>query len=285
MLFILPLPLSSLILFISQMSIFLSFTSLCTLVMSFCLKSLHSLFSFSLSPDPAFKPNNNVTAIESPRRTPATSSPGISVENVVHFPEAAVVKKDPGGIGFLDEVGGCVDGLMSCTESLGFESSDERRFECQIGGIQSGGQLVASRTIKCRRAASKSTEVKKFPPPISSLDHNGRPTFLLRSVRRDGRLELAGVKIERPEILHASREDGRLRLHLIREAYEEEEEETEEASEEEGAEKSDKKWAFPVKSAGGEGLRRCHEILSRGHHHHGGGGGLHGWRQPCLTIR
>ncbi|XVF42017.1 hypothetical protein PTKIN_Ptkin01aG0326500 [Pterospermum kingtungense] len=35
-------------------------------------------------------------------------------------------KKDPGGIG-LDDMGGGVDGLMSCTESLGFESCDERR--------------------------------------------------------------------------------------------------------------------------------------------------------------
>lgn len=56
-----------------------------------------------------------------------------------------------------------------------------------------------------------SKKVKKFPPPLSTFNRNGRPSFYLRSVRSDGRLELTEVKIDRPEILRASRDDGQLR--------------------------------------------------------------------------
>ncbi|KAF2287959.1 hypothetical protein GH714_003513 [Hevea brasiliensis] len=69
--------------------------------------------------------------------------------------------------------------------------------------------------VKWRKIGER-REVKKFPPPISSLDHNGHPCFFLRPIRKDGRLELTEVRIDRPEILRAYREHGRLRLHLVR---------------------------------------------------------------------
>ncbi|KAJ6380171.1 hypothetical protein OIU76_016763 [Salix suchowensis] len=56
----------------------------------------------------------------SPSATPPSSPPPPSSM-------ASIFKKDLRGIGFLDDIGGGIDGLMSCTESLGFESSDERR--------------------------------------------------------------------------------------------------------------------------------------------------------------
>nr|POF15842.1 hypothetical protein CFP56_35278 [Quercus suber] len=101
---------------------------------------------------------------------------------------------------------------MSCTESLGFESSDERRVEVDrnddINGNDEGG--VCSR--KMRRSRMKFGEVKKFPPPLSSLNHNGTRSFFLRAVRKDGRLELTEVRLDRAETLCASREDGRTQI-------------------------------------------------------------------------
>ncbi|KAG7968593.1 hypothetical protein I3843_08G162300 [Carya illinoinensis] len=147
-------------------------------------------------------------------------------------------RKEPGGMGFIDDMGGGVDGLMSCTESLGFESSDERRFDDKIeeamidqnDGNRDSFQRSTTKKLKWKK---EGVEVKKFPPPLSSLSPNGQRNFFLRAVRKDGRLELTEVRIDRTEILRASREDGRLRLHLIRDDYiqdsvEEEEEEEEE---------------------------------------------------------
>lgn len=201
---------------------------------------------------------------------------------------------------------------MSCTESLGFESSDERRVEVDrnddINGNEGG---VCSR--KMRRSRMKFGEVKKFPPPLSSLNHNGRRSFFLRAVRKDGRLELTEVRLDRAETLCASREDGRLRLHLIQDCIEEEqEEENLELEQEEEEEKEDKEeeekmvegveedieeerveeWKFPVS---GEGLRRCIEMASHDHHnqyhhhhhHHHHSNHHHNlnvWRQHCVTT-
>ena len=60
---------------------------------------------------------------------------------------------------------------------------------------------------------------------------------MLRQIRSNGRLEIARVLISRPEILCASRENGRLRLHLVVDddecELEEDEEEKEEVENEE----------------------------------------------------
>lgn len=225
-------------------------------------------------------------------------------------------------IGFLDDIGGGVDGLMSCTESLGFESSDERRVDTDIDGYKfnnnvdrddHGSCLNVKPWISNRekwRKMGERREVKKYPPPLSSLNQNGKPCFILKPVRKDGRLELTEVKIHRPEILKAHREDGRLRLHFIRDDEDEDENEVEEDEENDEEleqeeleqveevikteqEKEDKiieeeeerlgKWRFGVN---GERFRRCHEVLNhhqvishRNHHH------LPVWSQQCVTTR
>lgn len=136
-------------------------------------------------------------------------------------------KRDPGGIGFVDEVGGCVNGLTSCTESLGFESSDERQPEAggADGGEVSPPSRAPSRPERAWKVASADETKRsdrKYPPPLTSMRRDGQRSFILRPVRRDGRLELREVSISRPpEILEASREDGRLRLRLIIGAQEE----------------------------------------------------------------
>lgn len=223
----------------------------------------------------------------------------------------AVAKKDPGGIGFLDEVGGCVDGLMSCTESLGFESSDERTVDDKIEDLghqnhrdelarksNCCNNIMASTNSRCwqRSNLAEKKEKKKFPPPLSSLSQDGKPNFFLRAVRKDGRLELTEVKIDRTETLLASRQDGRLRLHLIRDPDDEEEEEseveenedfpveTEEVIEtdEENEDEIIEEWKFPVTGSGiGDGHRRCYGGHGNNNHHHD----LHLWRQRCVTTR
>lgn len=237
-------------------------------------------------------------------------------------------KKDPGGIGFIDNMGGGVDGLMSCTESLGFESSDERLADDQIEAMSRRDcdddheELWSNKTW---RRVGERREVRKFPPPLSSLNRNGQPSFFLRPMRKDGRLELTEVRINRPEILRAHREDGRLRLHLVVRdddpdqvcvggegvVGEEEEEEHEDDIEEEEEEDDDEdeeedevkgiiekdrvdEWKFPVS---GDGIRWCHEVVVThhpvSHHHHHGSHHHHSnhhhhmpvWSQHCVTTR
>ncbi|CAI9102324.1 OLC1v1000572C1 [Oldenlandia corymbosa var. corymbosa] len=240
-----------------------------------------------------------------------------------------MTKRDPGGIGFIDDVGGSVNGLMSCTESLGFESSDERRVDDEIGILDLNYEKeflsnCSSGNLRLKREHVK-REVKNFPPPLSSLDQNGKPTFFLRPVRRDGKLELQEVKINRPEVLCASREDGRLRLHFVsnedeqfddqeEEEFEEEEvivgesdeEEEEETIEEDGyiedeeaelVEERAEGWRIPVNQHGDGGsdggFLRCHEMVShhqirrhQHHHHHGHHHhDMHVWSRHCVTIR
>ncbi|KAK9086636.1 hypothetical protein Syun_029030 [Stephania yunnanensis] len=57
-----------------------------------------------------------------------------------------------------------------------------------------------------------------FPPPISSLSCNGNPVFVLKAVRKDGRLRISREWINRPEILRADccTQINRLRLFVVK---------------------------------------------------------------------
>jgi hypothetical protein len=254
--------------------------------------------------DPIHKTPNILESTTIKPSSPSTTPP--------HSPSppssiASIFKKDPRGIGFLDDIGGGIDGLMSCTESLGFESSDERRFDDEIELCSRERSKITK--VKCRKLGEKK-EAKKFPPPLSSLNHNGQPNFFLKSVRKDGRLELTEVRIDRHEILRASRQDGRLRLHFVAdEEYEvdeeehereqeqeqeqeeylevekegEKKEEEEEEVKEDNEEESVGEWGLQVN---GEGLRtRCHELVVHHHdyHHHNHHSNV--WSQQCVPTR
>ncbi|CAN1232873.1 hypothetical protein LINPERPRIM_LOCUS3718 [Linum perenne] len=261
--------------------------------MTFCKKSVHSFLGLpppsaaSAAADSDHLPlspscNKGLGLI-----TPAGDFPVHRPPNVVE--SASIVIKSPSPIAdkFID---GGVDGLTSCTESLGFESCDSGDFCSTAAG---DGDLRWRDRIRERRRRREAGKVKKFPPPISSLNKNGQPNFFLRPVRRNGRLELTEVRIDRPEVLKATREDGRLRLLLVRDEIEidgcddvdEEEENTELDSIEEDAEEGNKRreeeWGFPMN---GEGFRRCYDLVN--HRHVGGHGGeMHMWRQHCVTTR
>ncbi|XP_058740576.1 protein FANTASTIC FOUR 1-like [Vicia villosa] len=189
--------------------------------------------------------------------------------------------RHPSRIGF---VSGDVDGLMSCTESLGFESCDERRVceRMNMNMRMNSDEKDESwrRKITMKRGESRGNSMRTFPPPIPSLNRNGKPSFYLRPVRKDGRLELTEVRIHRPDILHASRHDGRLTLHLIpdrdsdeeeesEEEEEEDDEEVEEVEEEEIEEEEEEEvedMGIPmVVGNSNEGVRRCHEMVNQQH--------------------
>ncbi|KAF8018054.1 hypothetical protein BT93_H3071 [Corymbia citriodora subsp. variegata] len=230
------------------------------MIMSFCKKGLYSFLGLTYFLD------SNTAAVGVACPTTTSSSPAAAAVNLargaglttaigdmcrqpnvlessaVKSLLAASAKKGPDGNSnmgmFLDDVGEVVDGLMSCTESLGFESSDERRVDDHLmmediesmnnkNGDDEGHHVGRTRW----REESERRREKKFPPPLSSFNHKGQPSFFLRPVRRNGRLELTEVRIDRPEILRSSRQDGRLRLEFIRK--EEEEEELEELEDEE----------------------------------------------------
>ncbi|VVA93975.1 unnamed protein product [Arabis nemorensis] len=126
--------------------------------------------------------------------------------------------KNPGGLGFSEKA----NGLMLCTEYLGFESSDMKMSDNEVENKMTFHAEVDTERVVTKRRKTKENMVapvqerkREFPPPLSSLNSRGQRSFYLRPVRKDGRLELTQVMIDRPEIFRASREDGRLRLHLI----------------------------------------------------------------------
>ncbi|GAB4855502.1 hypothetical protein Ancab_024120 [Ancistrocladus abbreviatus] len=298
-------------------------------MMSFCRKGDSSFFGLADSE------KFHRTSDEQPSNVPSQGN-GLSLifghEKAPNVVESSAVKsafsnavptsltKDTGGIWFLDDIGGSIDGLMSCTESLGFESSNERMVDENNTIIE---ELSNHRYRHCddndganssahkRSRASRMTEMKreaKFPPPLTSLNQNGQPSFVLRPVRTDGRLEITEVRIQRPEILCASRENGRLTMHLVKsiesedeteeqeevveegssDAEDEEELREEEAEEEEEQESAGgEEWKHPA-SGGGEGLMRCHELLNhqnRRHHHHRHHHNQELWSRRCVTTR
>lgn len=281
--------------------------------------NMHSLFTFT-NGNGNVNVNANTTEFDHHRRSVSglvtATEDSDRLPNVLESTTLNTMTKNkrnnfaitlPSPIGFIS---GDVDGLMSCTESLGFESSDERRVDDRIDIVRNDNEKVNDdndvdevwrRRLIMKRAEGrgKLCNVRSFPPPLSSLNRNGKPSFYLRPVRKDGRLELTEVRIHRPEILHASRHDGRLTLHLIpdqpsleeEEEYEEEEQEFVQENEEEQElvvqEEEEEEVVVveeeeeeEISSRGGEwgysggvgsnneGLRRCHEMVNNHQHNH-----------------
>ncbi|TMW90212.1 hypothetical protein EJD97_016074 [Solanum chilense] len=110
---------------------------------------------------------------------------------------------------------------MSCTESLGLESFDERTInddnKKNIENLNNHGVKSSTSFPNCKKTISvEKKENKSFPPPLSSLNQDGKPIFSLKPTRKDGKLELNEVKMDIPSsIVVTSRQQGRLRLNLI----------------------------------------------------------------------
>lgn len=120
------------------------------------------------------------------------------------------------------------ESLSMCTEGLGFESFDdvEDMKDEQYGNIINDHQQKEERIFTKHGVSSemlpgncesKRSRIKgmEFPPPISSIGTSGKPWVYLESYRSNGRFILKEVKIPTQELLHACREDGRLKLQFI----------------------------------------------------------------------
>ncbi|KAI3794760.1 hypothetical protein L1987_37397 [Smallanthus sonchifolius] len=120
-------------------------------------------------------------------------------------------------------VGMNAESLSMCTEGLGFESFDDVEHLKDEEAYMNDHNLECSdhHTIE-KHVVSRSEHMKKsrvkgmeFPPPISSIGLSGKPWVCLKSYRSNGRFILKEVRIPTQELLHACREDGRLKLQFI----------------------------------------------------------------------
>ncbi|XP_039138663.1 protein FAF-like, chloroplastic [Dioscorea cayenensis subsp. rotundata] len=117
------------------------------------------------------------------------------------------------------------DSLQLCTEGLGFESladveeEDFMNDDNDSSEYLSGGcRLKESRPVTdySRSLSGKAGKgSRSFPPPISTLGRSGKPLVYFKSYRDDGRFILREVRIPTHEFLHASRQDGRLKLQFV----------------------------------------------------------------------
>ncbi|MED6135207.1 hypothetical protein PIB30_044124 [Stylosanthes scabra] len=172
-----------------------------------------------------------------------------------------------------------------CTESLGFESIEEKTNVQDFDENHNRRVLLRNNSKKEAAAAAAS-----FPPPLPSLNQKGQASFALVPVRENGRLQLNKVRIKRPEILYASREHGRLKMFLVpdqcnddleaeEEELEKEEDETTTVKSESELEEEEEEEERIVNNAGNwknkkiEGFMRCHQQLvnqrrNNNPHHH-----------------
>lgn len=127
--------------------------------------------------------------------------------------------------------------LLVCTEGIGCESMqmvDDYDYDYDYSIIDENNEgdeyyWKNTRVVEEEGVNGNNT----FPPPLSTLDSNGLPSYILLPVRMNGRLQLNKMKVKRPKTVYADREDGRLRLFLVTdECYIEEDDEVEQEEEE-----------------------------------------------------
>jgi hypothetical protein len=109
--------------------------------------------------------------------------------------------------------------LLLCTEGLGSESTVDS--DDMVKGDDGDAALIPGKESMPEDAGpglqlggSKDKEPPSFPPAIRSIGRGGKPCVCFRTFRTDGRFVLTQVVIPGKEILHASREGGRLRLRF-----------------------------------------------------------------------
>ena len=233
-------------------------------------KNIHSLLNLNLNltitttTSTTQSQSQSVSGLALVTATTDNNLPNVLESTTLNSKKPSITENcpDPPSIGF-------VDGLMSCTESLGFESSDEWRVNNDRMVNSDENDEIWRKKMMTKKAENRGNLKRSFPPPLPSLNRNGKPSFYLRPVRKNGRLELTEVRIHRPDILHASRHDGRLTLHLIPDRDEEEDEEEEQEQEQEHVEEEEEEQeqAQQEENRGIPMLRRCHEMVNQQHLH------------------
>ncbi|XP_038894576.1 uncharacterized protein LOC120083094 [Benincasa hispida] len=118
------------------------------------------------------------------------------------------------------------ESLQLCTEGLGYESLDDvedlkegmdekvwQREDEEENTLKKQIQHPSLKPGMINR--TKSANREDFPPPISCMGKNGKPWVGFKSYRYGGRFILKEVRVPTHEFLHASRENGRLKLHIL----------------------------------------------------------------------
>lgn len=123
------------------------------------------------------------------------------------------------------------ESLQICTESLGSESSDEVEEDLNVNEVKEEKHLGSQDFHG--RGLWRSRSLREYPPPISCIGRSGKPEVSFQCYRNNGRLILKEIRIPKQDFLHAHREDGRLKLHFVQPAQEEEEDEEEYLDDEE----------------------------------------------------
>ncbi|KAF6171938.1 hypothetical protein GIB67_011835 [Kingdonia uniflora] len=133
-----------------------------------------------------------------------------------------------------------LESLHLCTEGLGFESSaDVEESKSEDTDERKEHEKEKEVTVSTKNSSwdnmnefrRPKTTYKGIPPLISCMGRSGQPRAGFQAYRHDGRFILQEISIPTREFLHASREGGHLRLHLVQpdeEIIEEDEDEDEE---------------------------------------------------------
>lgn len=267
-----------------------SFTSHFKMI-NFCKKSFNTLFNTAstisppgedssanhhhITPLPVTNCDTGLNVLITSGKSPKPKN--VTVSSLTNSP----VKSDQIETGLKVLNSGDIDRLASCTESLGFESCNERSINNNFYSSEKSRANEKSRKFDKKNKGIKN---KSFPPPLSSFNGNGKPEFFLRPVRNNGRLKLTEVKINRPERLRASREDGRLRLNLVESEYKSDDviTSTDHVVGDKLGDDMDKKIVkelkFPGNIGGGEDCRWLREMANNHHHHQHN---MHGWGALC----
>lgn len=117
------------------------------------------------------------------------------------------------------------ESLQLCTEGLGYESlddvedlkggMDEQEWQREEEEETSKKQIMNPNLKPAMIRKTKSVSMEDFPPPISCMGKSGKPWIGFKSYRYGGRFILKEIRLPSHEFLHASRENGRLKLHIL----------------------------------------------------------------------
>ncbi|KAK3193923.1 hypothetical protein Dsin_025233 [Dipteronia sinensis] len=117
-----------------------------------------------------------------------------------------------------------------CTESLRFESLTEKMDVCNLP-MEEDEVANLSLTTRSYRLMREKTESKDFPPPLTTLDLNGRPRFSYEKVRTDDRLlQIFMVERDTPEIIWTSNDEGGIVMKMLTNILDEEDDDDEKNS-------------------------------------------------------
>ncbi|PIA28221.1 hypothetical protein AQUCO_07200101v1 [Aquilegia coerulea] len=107
------------------------------------------------------------------------------------------------------------ENLQPCTEEL--KDVEESNNDKKIDDDSKDTKMVdIPKPMKQCNIGMSRPPNKNYPPPLSSFGKNGKPQYSFKHIRQDGRLVIQMIKNPPQDYLHACRENGRLRIYLVK---------------------------------------------------------------------